>query len=101
MSDTKKPTVSEIEARFNTLSKKPWQTNGCYVWGAADEFIHTYNTPILTEFISHSKTDIPHLLDLVERAAIEIDVLLQDDYTKHMRRDDVREARDLLDELKK
>ena len=69
MSESKKPTVSEIRAR--------------------DQFAP-----------GSARFDVPYLLGLVERAAIEIDVLLQDDYTKHMRRDDVREARDLLDELK-
>ena len=79
MSDSKKPTVSEIVAREQHAIEK---------WNRTRAVI----PPPLG--------DIPYLLDLVERAAIEIDVLLQDDYTKHMRRDDVREARELLDELK-
>ena len=52
-------------------------------------------------FVDNAREDIPHLLDLVERIGKVLEELLQDDYTKHMRREDVIEARALLEELGK
>ena len=46
MSDSKKPTVSEIRAREQAV---PWTVEA------------------IAEFMKHAKTDIPYLLDLVKR----------------------------------
>ena len=117
MSDSKKPKLSEIQAREQASSGVNWRV----IRRSGEPCIEASDGrgwPITVmqfapfqlrdaEFIAHAKTDIPHLLDLVERMGETIDHSVHSLHFKHIgnfwncERLGCKEARELLKEIEK
>lgn len=99
MSETKKPKLSEIQAREQVATEGPWNVcqkhdyevlkGDCRPCECGENYItdavvdaqnkkrvYTTQTKDDSLFIAHSRTDIPHLLDLVERLGKALEHLL-------------------------
>ena len=128
MSESKKPTVSEIEAREKAATEGPWNVceqhnyevlkGECRGCECGENFItdavvdaqtrqkaFTTQTRDDSAFIAGSRTDIPYLLDLVERMGDTLKLLYawldnQPDGRGQIESKIVKEARALLEELK-
>ena len=130
MSESKKPTVSEIRPREQAATEGPWirvsglvfqplvnqeYPNGKVRWCQSLTFEHKSREMPDAEFISHSRTDIPYLLDLVERMGKALEELIDmhitfcdrctltilgDGTIEHEDNCPVPRARALLEELK-